>query len=392
MMIRKLLAHPTTKLGIGAALIFQVVFFVVWLTAYDGVEDRTDQLTIAIVNDDESLDATFMEQLENKAPFTFESITDLEEAMTDLDHRQLNMVMYIPASFTGNLQEGERGEIEYFINQSTPSVGKQMMETAATSMTSEINREVYAIVWAQIKEMVPTMVGEQLPEEEQAQVLVSLIVEQIQSMIDVDVVQADIHKEHEVEGFSASMIPLMVVLAAYIGAMLMSQQLQMASNEVYPHEKRFRLFLGRQVINIGVSFGLSIITLCIILLFDVKLTASIITVWLFQSILFLCFLAISQFFVIVFGNLGMIFNVVLTATQLVSSGAIVPRELLSTFYMRLGDLLPATYGVNGYFSIIYGGGNLVDDFIHLLIMIACLWAVTCLFIWIFHVYDRRKVR
>lgn len=58
------------------------------------------------------------------------------------------------------------------------------------------------------------------------------------------------------------------------------------------------------------------------------------------------FLAISQVFVMLFGNRGMIFNVALTATQLVSSGAIVPRELLPNFYQKLGDLLPATYSVN----------------------------------------------
>lgn len=391
MMLRTLFAHKATKLGIGAAFIFQVVFFVVWLTAYDGVEDRTDQMTIAIVNDDALLHDALTKQLEYEAPFTFTFVTDLEEAKTDLNNRTLNMVMHIPASFTANLQEGEQGNIAYYINQSTPSVAKQMMETAATAMTSEINREVYAFIEEQMREVIPDVVGEQIPQEEQAPILASLIVEQIQQMIDVDMIKAYIHKENEVEGFSATMIPLMVVLAAYIGAMLMSQQMQIASKEAFPHENRFRLFFNRQIINIGVSFGLSVITLCIILLFDVKLTASIISVWLFQSILFLCFLSISQLFVIVFGHLGMIFNVVLTATQLVSSGAIVPRELLSMFYTRLGDVLPATYGVNGYFSIIYGGGNIMNELIHLLVMIGGLWILTCAFIWIFHINDKRNV-
>ncbi len=77
-----------------------------------------------------------------------------------------------------------------------------------------------------------------------------------------------------------------------------------------------------------------------------------------------------------FGNIGMIFNIALTASQLVSSGAIVPRELLSSFYQGLGDLLPATYGVNSYFSLIYGGGNVLLDMKYLSIIIASLLVVT----------------
>lgn len=73
-------------------------------------------------------------------------------------------------------------------------------------------------------------------------------------------------------------------------------------------------------------------------------------------------------FVILFGNSGMVFNIILTATQLVSAGAIVPRTLLPKFYQHLGDLLPATYGTNGYFSMIYGGGDLGQDTIALLII------------------------
>lgn len=58
--------------------------------------------------------------------------------------------------------------------------------------------------------------------------------------------------------------------------------------------------------------------------------------------------------------------------ELVSSGAIVPRELLSSFYQGLGNLLPAIYGVNSYFSFIYGGGNLTSDMTYLSIIIGSL--------------------
>lgn len=106
----------------------------------------------------------------------------------------------------------------------------------------------------------------------------------------------------------------------------------------------------------SVRLILSDVTLSIMLAFGVEVTSSLLQVWLFQSLLFLSLLAISQIFVLLFENSGMIFNVILTATQLVSSGAIVPRELRPEFYNVLGKFLPAPYGVNGNFNIIYGGG------------------------------------
>lgn len=388
--LKRLLAHKATKLGIGVAFVFQVVFFTVWLTAYDGVEERVDQFTVAVVHDDASMDESFMKALQVKAPFTFEFDKALEEAKEDLDQRKINMVMHIPDRFFDDIHDGNKGNIEYYINQSTPSLEKQMMETAASTITKEINAEVYGLVEKQGVEGISQLVSEQFSENNDMQLVASLIVEEIQEIMDVEMVDQVIHKEHNVDGFTATMIPLMVVLAPYIGAMILSQQMELAARESFVHDNKLMVFFNRQVINIGVSFLLSIITLGIMLIFGIELTSSLVQVWLFQSILFLCFLSISQFFVILFGNPGMIFNIILTATQLVSSGAIVPRELLPNFYETLGAFLPATYGVNGYFSVIYGGGNLMNDFIQLLLMIIVLWGMALLVVGIVHFRNKRE--
>ncbi len=388
--LKRLFAHKATKLGIGVAFVFQVVFFTVWLTAYDGVEERVDQFTVAVIHDNESMDESFMKALQLKAPFTFEFDKTLEAAKENLDQRKINMVMQIPDQFFNEIHEGKKSKIEYYINQSTPSLEKQMMETAASTITKEINAEVYALVEKQGEEAIPQLVSEQFPENDDMKLVASLVVEEVLEIMDVEMVDEVIHKEHDVDGFTATMIPLMVVLASYIGAMILSQQMELASRESFVHDNKLMVFFSRQVINVGVSFILSIITLGIMLVFGVELTSSLIQVWLFQSVLFLCFLSISQFFVILFGNPGMVFNIILTATQLVSSGAIVPRELLPNFYETLGTFLPATYGVNGYFSVIYGGGDLMNDFIQLLLMIIVLWAMALLVVGIVHFRNKRK--
>jgi uncharacterized phage infection (PIP) family protein YhgE len=60
-------------------------------------------------------------------------------------------------------------------------------------------------------------------------------------------------------------------------------------------------------------------------------------------------------FLYLFGMAGMLFNIMLLSAQLVSSGTIVPRELLSDFYVGLGAVLPATYAVEGNMNLLFGG-------------------------------------
>ncbi|KAA2296407.1 ABC transporter, partial [Clostridioides difficile] len=49
--LRTLFKKPPVIVGIVTALMFQVIFSVIWMTAYSGVNDRTKELTVAIVNE-----------------------------------------------------------------------------------------------------------------------------------------------------------------------------------------------------------------------------------------------------------------------------------------------------------------------------------------------------
>ncbi len=87
------------------------------------------------------------------------------------------------------------------------------------------------------------------------------------------------------------------------------------------------------------------------------------------TIVFFAFLSLTQMFLTVFGNAGMIFNIISLSLQLVSSGVIVPHEMLSKTYQTIGELFPATYAVNGYYTIIFGGVSLERNIISLLVIV-----------------------
>ena len=71
------------------------------------------------------------------------------------------------------------------------------------------------------------------------------------------------------------------------------------------------------------------------------------------TIVFFAFLSLTQMVVTVFGDAGMIFNIISLSLQLVSLGVIVPHEMLSKTYQTISELFPAIYAGNGYINNIW---------------------------------------
>ena len=128
-------------------------------------------------------------------------------------------------------------------------------------------------------------------------------------------------------------------------------------------------FLSRQIINGTVSILLACITIGLMKGFQIEMHETVWSIWVFQAIVFFAFLSLTQMFLTVFGNAGMIFNIISLSLQLVSSGVIVPHEMLSKTYQTIGGLFPATYAANGYYTIIFGGVSLERNIISLLVIV-----------------------
>lgn len=371
-LLKSFFKQRETLLGISAAIAFQLIFVIVWLTGYDGVYERTDQFTIGIVNEDSVLGEKITSELKGNNLFQVTMFEELSQAKQELDERNINMLIHLPNKMTERLQANENAHIDYYINQSVPTLTKQMMETAANKLNEQVNLQISETINTQLAAAIPQMIAGESTNEEIVEKVASQAVKMIQENSHITPVKENVIKTNDKEGFVLTMVPLLIVLASYIGAMLISQHLQLSEAKLKSEYNRSALFIGRQIINILVAISISLLTVCLMYLFNIEIDHNFFALWGFQAILMFSFLALSQVFVMLFGNLGMIFNIALTATQLVSSGAIVPRELLSSFYQGLGSVLPATYGVNSYFSLIYGGGNLALDMKYLCIIIGSL--------------------
>lgn len=349
--LKQFLKRPGTYIGMVVALSFQLVFFCVWLTAYDGVNERADQMRIAIVNEDGNIGSKIAEGLQRSLPFQVKAEQSVEKANTAMNDHVYDMIIEIPASFSKDINETGKSNVNFHINQANAMMAKQMMEGAAKQIRDNVNTEITSYK----KQAIVGKLQAVGPEN----------VEVIKGLTE-DSIGFTVHKVNDAKGFSANMVPLMIVLASFVGAMIMSMELSKVAKEV---QNGWSNFVSRQVINGTVSILLACITIGLMKGFQIELHEAVWSIWMFQAIVFFAFLSLTQMFITVFGNVGMIFNIISLSLQLVSSGVIVPHEMLSKTYQTIGELFPATYAANGYYTIIFGGVSLEKNIISLLVII-----------------------
>ncbi|RAN76908.1 YhgE/Pip domain-containing protein [Bacillus sp. SRB_331] len=349
--LKQFLKLPGTYVGMVVALSFQLIFFCVWLTAYDGVNERANQMRIAIVNGDANIGSKMAEGLQKNLPFQAEKETSMEKAKEEMNNHAYDMIIEIPASFSKDINEAGKTNLNFHINQANAMMAKQMMEGAAKQIRDNVNKEIASYKKQEIVGKLQAVGYENV---------------EVMKGLTADSIGFTVHKVNDAKGFSVNMVPLMIVLASFVGAMIMSMELSKVAKEV---EGGWSNFLSRQIINGTVSILIACITMGLMKGFHIEVQETVWNIWMFQAIVFFAFLSLTQMFITVFGNAGMLFNIISLSLQLVSSGVMVPHAMLSKTYQTIGELFPATYAANGYYTIIFGGVNLAENIISLLLII-----------------------
>ncbi|WP_440705966.1 YhgE/Pip domain-containing protein [Heyndrickxia oleronia] len=366
-MMKQFFKQSETFVGLGAAFFFLLIFFCVWMTAYDGVNDRINQLKIGFVNEDKQMGLVIEKEMEKKIPFDIKIYQTMESAQKDMNQRKLDMVMQIPEGFSSEIQEKGKSDLKYFINQANASLAKQLMDVAAKTITQSVNENVYMYKQQLILSNVPEQMTTVISSKELAQSLTKNIESVLQSL-SIQSVQPSVEKTNHVDGFAATMVPMMIVLASFVGSMIMSLNVHMASIKLKPSFSKWRILLARIVINAGVALLLTVISLVLMAAFNIELQRTLIETGVFQLLVYFSFLSLTQMFVVLFGPGGMLFNILVLSLQLVTSGVIVPKVMLSNFYQSIGSLLPATYAADGYYTVIFGGEKLALNMMILLLI------------------------
>ncbi|MBA9083611.1 YhgE/Pip-like protein [Fontibacillus solani] len=337
--IKSFFKSPQSIVGIIIALMFQVIFTLIWMTAYDGVNDRVDQMKIAVVNEDQGFGKSIVSGLKDRLPFELVNVST-EEGQIMLENREVQLMLSIPADFSQKLQtSGDKAMLNYTINGSNPAMVKNMMESVVAGVTESINKQTTEQGTSQL------LLGLSMPAE-QVEVIAKEITGKVESNVDTI---------HPVDGMNNQMVPMMLVLASFVGTMIMSMNLYQASLSIRSETSLWQRFGARSLINLTSSLLISLIGTSLVFVLGGQMEHGFIVFWMFQALFVATFLFFSQMFLALFGVAGMLFNIAMLSLQLVTSGALVPRFLLNDFYRSFGEVLPATYAVEGLMNLQFGG-------------------------------------
>lgn len=352
--LRLFFKQPTTKAGIAVALMFQLIFCVIWMTGYDGVTENAKQLKIAIVNEDAGMGGAIAGKLQSGLPFQTEMAASKSAAEESLNDRSVQMVIVIPAAFSKQLQiSGETASVQFLVNESNPATIKSIMQGVSANVTAMVNKEAVT-VGAQ------AMLTQANVPAQQAQAMAQGLGEKVVS---------DFQTVNKVKNMSNQMIPMMMVLSSFVGSMIMAMNLQQSSMAIQTLSKWHKLWT-RFVIHAASAIVISAIGSSLVLAFGGQSAHGFLAMWGFQAVFLMTFMFFTQMFVVLFGVGGMLFNIIGMSVQLVTSGAMVPREMLSPFYLELSRYLPATYAVEGSMNLLFGGPGVGSDVAVLLGMTA----------------------
>ena len=346
-----------TIIAIVIAIAFQLIFSAIWMTAYDGVTERVDNFQIALVNQDKTTGVMIEKQLVGKLPFKVITL-DQQEAERQLDGRDVQMIVQIPEDFSQQLQtSGEKASLIYTINESNAASIKSIMQTVATTITDMVNKNVATQGTQGVLEQL------QMPSAQAGVTAQSL----------VGKVESQMIYTHPVSGMNNQMVPLMLVLASFVGSMIMAQNLHQSTLLLAGTLSKWNSFRARLVINFISAPVISFIGSVMVLVLGGQMEHGFLALWMFQMLLIFAFMFFSQMFINVLGMSGMLINIIMMSLQLVTSGAMVPRLMLNNFYHSIGQFLPATYGVQGLMALQFGGPGISSSIWGLMIItVICL--------------------
>ncbi|MBL0386171.1 ABC transporter permease [Tumebacillus sp. ITR2] len=343
--LQLMLKQKTTIVGMVLLLFFQLTFGIVWMNAYDGVSDRIKDLKVGVVSEDTAIGKTVAEQLVKKLPFHMESGTSMAEAAEKLNDRDWKVVIHIPSDYSANVQDSKKqANLEVLVNESNPQMLKSIGQQVLSQVTANVNTE------STQKAVQVALSGLHVPEQ-QATLMAAGVSNRV---------YGSYKSINSVSNFSFQMVPMMLVLASYVGAMLLSMNLNASANQIARETTPWQRFWARQVINLTASVvvaGSGTLTLNV---FGLDPVFGFGEVFGFLTLTLIAFVAMAQAFLFLFGEAGMFCNIIALSLQLVTSGVMTPRELLSSTFQALGDWFPATYAATGYMNLLFGGNGTAD--------------------------------
>ncbi|MGE6414847.1 YhgE/Pip domain-containing protein [Planococcus kocurii] len=334
-----------TKGATGAivmGIFYAIAMLGIFLPGYSAIPANIDKLPIAIINDDNGdYGVGIADQLTENLPFKkIETNLTNQQALEELEHNKVALVVHIPEKFSENLQTGEiTSTIDFTINEA----GAQSVSSAMNSVVAEINNQLSTQFSQQTAQTV--LMKSNVPEDQAA-----ALAEKIEAAYAGNIVA--INKVPD--GMNNGMLPMFLSMACYVGAMIGAMQLVGAYRENRTKASKTRLFSYVQLTALIIAVLSTVVALGVTYLINGP-SGNLFFELAGQQILnyMVCF-NFAAIVIFLIGEGGMMLNLPILFFQTLSNGAIMPREMMYLPYEWMSYISPMYYSVQAYTANLYG--------------------------------------
>ena len=329
--------------GIFMLVFYQIVMISIFMYGYSAVPKNVTELTVAIVNEDTVMGDTIVQQLEQGLPFNVKKNLTLNEAQTDLENRDIHLVVHIPADFSQNIKEdGKQGNLQFFINESNPTLVASSMQSIAAEVGAQITNQV------QTQSFVGAFTAMNVPAEQATQMVTGIM----------EKISVDVEKTNKQPlGMHNQMAPMFLTMAMYVGAMIYSMMSVTALNEVRQSVGKWRAFFSLQLTNIVIALVAPLVGVSIYFIVQGYGIETFLSVWMVHALQIFASMQFTTVACLLLGPSGMLLNIPLLLTQTIANGATIPYEMMPGVFKFVSHISPMFYSVHLDYNLFFGGGN-----------------------------------
>lgn len=160
--------------------------------------------------------------------------------------------------------------------------------------------------------------------------------------------------EGVVPNYGTGFTPYFLSLGLFVGALMLTIVYQMKQPAVQP-KSSVRWFLGKLSVLLTVG-TIQALLADLIILYGLKLEVQSVPLFIIMSLITSwCFMAILQFLVTAFHDVGRFIAIILLILQLTTSAGTFPLELIPDALQHFNAWVPMTYSVSGFKAVISSG-------------------------------------
>lgn len=345
---------PIIWAGVLVAMMYPVILVNVFMPGYGGILHRVDQMRMAIVNQDPHLGQEIIRGLRTHAPVEVSVLPTMQAADKALENRSVQLILRIPTNVTPQIRSYKPATLAFVLDNSNPVMVNDIMDSVGQRITQAVNTQVASQMLRHMS------TGSQSHSKAN---LIRTAAPPVGFL--VQPIHASWIAIHSTAGFAQEMIPLMFLIGFSVGGMTLATNLEAAALQLPSGIRKWHPFVIRSVIIIGISLMVSGVSTFMVSVATGPFTQGFIPIWTFEWLASASFMYVAQIATLLFGPRGILANLLVLIISIVSSGAIVPPQLLSAYFLGLRRILPGTYAVNGTFNVLFGGTGTREDVVRL---------------------------